>query len=770
MMEHFKLIETIWRFGSEAEKISRENLSVWSVDRRRGGVYALLDYRHSLSTATLEKLRDALGDTDESVRYYAARALGQARDLESCIPLLARLSDSSELIRRKALWAVERILNLPRVPKQHRQFGDLVSYANSVIERGTVSETANQEPSFAFFVSVTSHCTRETNDLPDLLNLLDNMSAVTTRSVSEDNLRLALCLAMHLALDYQRQEKFAAAIAFELQVVSLARKISSPQVEWRALRLIGELYVLSGDDKSAWEYFRQAIAVIDRLWFALLEENKLLHFFKDKALLYDQMVLCCLRLGHYVHALEYGEKVKTRYLGDLIARRQLPRRKQLGRVAEEFWGAVAEAQQVIQKGNTPTSEPGTSHSKVVGVTWGVPPADSKAAVPLRRSALEEHLDKHPQRSIGTLIKNLWLIVSKLQGTPEEAGIKAGLEDLYQALRPVLSAFEKQLLPLTPLERENCIIQYQEAAQKLLSYRTTQQLPLWVFAEYGVDWLRRLLEESSSDGNPGLLVLGAVIEGLNAVLHHEPVYAKPGPPAGAEEQLLFETTNADEPRSAYDLGQRSSNIIEPVMRRHSQTRWKFVEMIARGETAAFREVQSLVADKTNAAIVQFYLTEQGTFAYLIPGQGISSDRALALSNKPDIEVFTAPKVTLERLKQSLFNERVGWFAAQKYMLQTGKVSRAFGVLNEILKTYYEDLFAPLDERLKELKINTLLIIPHRALQVLPLHALCYEDGVAGGRTHYLIDDYEISFAPSGTLARIARASTQCARPKSETYRR
>jgi CHAT domain-containing protein/HEAT repeat protein/tetratricopeptide (TPR) repeat protein len=757
----FELIRAIWLFERQAETISRDNLTAWSVDHRRGAAYALIHrslfLSTRLSTATLDKLREVLGHTDERVRGYTAVALGGVRDFESCIPLLARLSDSSEQVRSGAYWALVRILDLPYGPEHQRQFGDLVNYSKTVIDRGTVSEAGEQELSFAFFVSVATECTRKPDTLINLLNLLENQPAATTPSRSEENLRLALCLAMHLAVEYKRQEKIEATIAVERQVVSLARKFGSPQVEWRALHSIGEQYVCSGNDKSAWEYFRQAIEVIDRLWFALLDENQLRHFFRDKAQLYDQMMLCCLRLGHYVHALEYGEKAKTRYLGDLIARRQLPRRKQLDRVAEEFWEAVAQARQELQRGSKSTSELETSGSKVVGVTWGVPPIGSQTAVPVRRAALEDYLAEHPQGPFNTLIENLWVIASKLQNTPEEAEIQAGLEDLYQALRPVLSAFENHLLPLSPSERDNCLAQYRAAAQRLSSYRTTQQLPLWVFSEYGVGWLRELLEQSSSDGNLGVLILGALIEGLSAVLHHEPVYAKPGPSAGAGEQLLLEIADADEPRAVQDLGQRLSNIVEPVMQRHSQSRWRFVEMIARGETATFREVQSLVEGQTNAAIVQFYLTEHGTFAYLIPGQNVRSGGLLALRSKPpDLEVFKTDKVTLERLKKSLFKDRVGWFAAQKHILQTGETSRAFGVLNKMLKTYYQDLFAPLDARLKELKINRLLIIPHRALQVLPLHALCYEEGygAAGQRMRYLIDDYEIAFAPSGTLARIA----------------
>ena len=54
----------------------------------------------------------------------------------------------------------------------------------------------------------------------------------------------------------------------------------------------GECLAATHDNRSAWDCYQRAMKVIDRLWFALLEEDKLQQFFHEKARLYDRAAVC----------------------------------------------------------------------------------------------------------------------------------------------------------------------------------------------------------------------------------------------------------------------------------------------------------------------------------------------------------------------------------------------------------------------------------------------------------------------------------------------
>jgi len=63
-----------------------------------------------------------------------------------------------------------------------------------------------------------------------------------------------------------------------------------------------------------------------------------------------------------------------------------------------------------------------------------------------------------------------------------------------------------------------------------------------------------------------------------------------------------------------------------------------------------------------------------------------------------------------------------------------------------------LVAPLLPRLRQLGVRHLLLVPHRELHLLPLHA-CWTVDVAGAR-HYLVDEFAVGYTPSlAVLARI-----------------
>ena len=72
------------------------------------------------------------------------------------------------------------------------------------------------------------------------------------------------------------------------------------------------------------------------------------------------------------------------------------------------------------------------------------------------------------------------------------------------------------------------------------------------------------------------------------------------------------------------------------------------------------------------------------------------------------------------------------------------------------TLSDRLAAPLDAYLKRRGVKRLQVIPHRALHLIPFAALHVPDPSGGRR--YLIEDYDIGYAPSATLQQICRERT------------
>ena len=127
-----------------------------------------------------------------------------------------------------------------------------------------------------------------------------------------------------------------AALLFE-NAAAACRREGAPALEWRCWDAAGRAREAMGNDAGALTDYRRAMDRIEELWFALLDEDRLRGFFRDKAHLYERAGICCLRLGHDGLAIECLERAKTRYLGDLIARRHRAARAGLAREIEDLW-------------------------------------------------------------------------------------------------------------------------------------------------------------------------------------------------------------------------------------------------------------------------------------------------------------------------------------------------------------------------------------------------------------------------------------------------
>lgn len=97
-----------------------------------------------------------------------------------------------------------------------------------------------------------------------------------------------------------------------------------------------------------------------------------------------------------------------------------------------------------------------------------------------------------------------------------------------------------------------------------------------------------------------------------------------------------------------------------------------------------------------------------------------------------------------------------FQIEKFNYGSEYVDSFFGQLkhatDEYLSRFYEMIFAPIEPMLET---SRLMVIPHGSLHYVPFHALRDGDG-------YLVDRFEISYAPSGAVLKLCRARAAAAR--------
>ncbi|MEN3333468.1 MAG: hypothetical protein V7641_2833 [Blastocatellia bacterium] len=195
--------------------------------------------------------------------------------------------------------------------------------------------------------------------------------------------------------------------------------------------------------------------------------------------------------------------------------------------------------------------------------------------------------------------------------------------------------------------------------------------------------------------------------------------------------------------AEDKGDQRSAVVAD---RYRQTVARYERQIARLfrrlelESPAFAEMQQMpsvtAADlcdtlQIGETVVEYFMTGEHVSAFIATRDGLRVARHIAA--KRDVE-------------QLLMTLR---FQIEKFNYGAAYVEAHFGQLrratNETLSALYERLFAPLKPMIAGLK---LIIIPHGELHYIPFHALKAGD-------QYLIEDYEISYAPSASVLKLCR---------------
>jgi len=155
-------------------------------------------------------------------------------------------------------------------------------------------------------------------------------------------------------------------------------------------------------------------------------------------------------------------------------------------------------------------------------------------------------------------------------------------------------------------------------------------------------------------------------------------------------------------------------VDPVERLRAVTPSELQDTLEPGETA-----------------IEYFTTGDEISAFVVTRSGAEVVRAIA--SKHEVERTLAPlKFQIEK-----FNYGPGY--AEGYFEQLNQAA------NQYLGLLYRELFAPIERYARH---HRLIVIPHGALHYVPFHALLNRRG-------YLIDQFEISYAPSATVLKLCR---------------
>ena len=164
----------------------------------------------------------------------------------------------------------------------------------------------------------------------------------------------------------------------------------------------------------------------------------------------------------------------------------------------------------------------------------------------------------------------------------------------------------------------------------------------------------------------------------------------------------------------------------------------------------------VADRLNRSVVSFRATQQGTHAFI-------------LRPRAGLDYVALPKFNASRLEQlAIGNGRAGWLAGyhrycqasshasrmavEGHVAEAGRLHKEeqqkwFDLMLSTLSSLSEELLEPVFSRFNP--GDRVVLMPNRALNTLPLHAGLRGQGAS---KRYLIDDFEISYAPNFGLLR------------------
>jgi len=137
-----------------------------------------------------------------------------------------------------------------------------------------------------------------------------------------DGRNLAHCLyeigRTHLFLENQ-----TAALDTLSLAAQQAQALFIPEVEWRARRLIGQLYYENKNWDQSIEAYLDALKIIETMRSQIKVEEYKSGFIDDKLIVYYDLINIYLQIGQQDKALEIVERAKSRNFIDLLANREI---------------------------------------------------------------------------------------------------------------------------------------------------------------------------------------------------------------------------------------------------------------------------------------------------------------------------------------------------------------------------------------------------------------------------------------------------------------
>jgi CHAT domain-containing protein/tetratricopeptide (TPR) repeat protein len=146
----------------------------------------------------------------------------------------------------------------------------------------------------------------------------------------------------------------------------------------------------------------------------------------------------------------------------------------------------------------------------------------------------------------------------------------------------------------------------------------------------------------------------------------------------------------------------------------------------------REEILQLAQEAQTTILSLRVTEEGSYAFLVYPDG--SREVVVI---PDFTLAQLEELAVAGWAQDYYTDREGWLQQMEARLSA----------------LYRELLSPVHQRLRAklgAGVHPLLIVPNRALALLPLHACWWDEN---GQRRYWIDEFVIRYAPSLTLFQI-----------------
>ncbi|HXG67450.1 MAG TPA: CHAT domain-containing protein [Blastocatellia bacterium] len=205
-------------------------------------------------------------------------------------------------------------------------------------------------------------------------------------------------------------------------------------------------------------------------------------------------------------------------------------------------------------------------------------------------------------------------------------------------------------------------------------------------------------------------------------------------------------------------QRKAKLAERYRREASRCERQIAQLFRRleAEGSAFAEIQRMASAEVSdlqAALapdetaVEYFTTGDQVSAFIVTRRGMKVARQVASRRE------------VERLLAALR------FQIEKFNYGADYVDAYFGQLKRAVDGYlarlHQAVFAPVERLLAG---DRLIVIPHGALHYVPFHAL-------RAAQDYLIDRFEVSYAPSAAVLRLCRGrnlKSQISDLKSQTY--